>query len=207
MLKVSQAEIPLAAQILARGFFDDPMFSFVFLEPQNRRDALAAFFQVFLADTVRRGKVLISPDKEGAIAWYPCNVRIFDDSVDEVSAKLAQVAVTFGGSSAAERFEQIVSQIEKFEPKQAHCEIILIALVPEARGKGNGRDLISPVLNHVNEQQVGCYLVSSNPRNISFYERQGFRQISSIPNNSQLTLTGMWRDAVEVSMSPSLRVS
>lgn len=200
MLKVSQAEIPLAANILARGFFDDPMFSFIFLEPKNRLDALAAFFQVFLADTVRRGEVLIAPNENGAIAWYPSNVRVFNDDFDEVSAELAQVAITFGGLSAAERFEQIVSLGEKFEPQQAHCEIMLIALVPEARGKGIGRDLLFPVLNHANEQQVGCYLISSNPRNISFYEGQGFRQISSIPNNPQLALTGMWRDFAKASI-------
>ena len=200
MLKVSQAKIQLAAEILARGFFDDPMFSFIFPETENRLDALAAFFQVFLADTVPRGEVLIAPNEEGAIAWYPSNVRVFEDSFDEVSAELAQVAITFGGLSAAERFEQIVSQGEKFEPKQAHCQIMLIALVPEARGKGIGRDLLIPVLNYADEQQVSCYLVSSNPRNISFYERQGFRQIFSIPTNSTLSLTGMWRDAVKVSI-------
>lgn len=198
MLKVSQATIPQAAQILARGFFDDPMFSSLFPEQNNRLDALAAFFEVFLGDSVRRGEVSLAPNKEGAIAWYPSNVRVFDDRFDRVLAELTEVAMTFGGLSAAERFEQIGSQIEKFEPEQAYCEIILFALVPEARGKGIGGDLLSPVLNHADEQQVGCYLVSSNPRNISFYERQGFRQISRIPTNSPLSLTGMWRDAVKV---------
>ena len=57
MLKVSQTTIPLAAKILARGFFDDPLLSFIFPKTGNRLDALAAFFQVFLADTVQRGEV------------------------------------------------------------------------------------------------------------------------------------------------------
>lgn len=195
MLKVSQATIHLAAKILARGFFDDPMFSFVFSKTENRLDALAAFLKVFLADTVRRGEVLIMPNK-GAIAWYPSDVKVFDDEFNNVLAELIEVTITFGGMSAAERFEQICSQIEKFEPKQAYCEIILIALIPEARGKGIGRDLLSPVLNHADEQQVGCYLVSSNPRNIPFYKRQGFRQTSLIPTDSAISLNGMWRDAV-----------
>ena len=199
MLKVSQAKIPLAAQILARGFFDDPMLSFIFLERVNRLDALTAFFQVFLADTVRRGEVLIAPNEAGAIAWYPSDIQLFDDCFDEVLAELTEIITTFGGLSAAERFEQIGNQAEKFEPEQVHCEVMWIALIPEVRGKGIGRDLLSPVLNHANEQQVSCYLVSSNPQNISFYERQGFRQIFLIPTNSQLSLTGMWRDAVGVS--------
>ncbi|MBE9043398.1 GNAT family N-acetyltransferase [Pleurocapsales cyanobacterium LEGE 10410] len=199
MLKVSQATIPLAAQILCRGFVDDPMLSFIFLETENKLDALAAFFQVFLADTVRRGEVLIAPDEKGAIAWYPSDVKVFDDRFEEVMAELAEVAITFGGLAAAERLEQIGKQGEKFEPKQVHCEVLWIALIPEARGKGIGRDLLSPVVNYADEQQVGCYLVSSTPRNISFYQRQGFRQISSIPTDSTLTLTRMWRDAVQVS--------
>ncbi|MGV2830463.1 GNAT family N-acetyltransferase [Myxosarcina sp. GI1(2024)] len=196
MLKVSQAKISLAAKILARGFFDDPMLSFIFLERVNRLDALTAFFQVFLADTVRRGEVLIAPNEAGAIAWYPSDIRLFDDCFDEVLAELAEIITTFGGLEASERFEQIGSQAAKFEPKQIHCEVMWIALVPEARGKGIGKDLLSPVLNYADKQQVGCYLVSSTLRNISFYQRQGFQQIFSIPTDSQLALTGMWRDAV-----------
>lgn len=162
----------------------------------NRLDALTAFFQVFLADTVRRGEVLIAPNEAGAIAWYPSDIRLFDDCFDEVLAELAEIITTFGGLEASERFEQIGSQAAKFEPKQIHCEVMWIALVPEARGKGIGKDLLSPVLNYADKQQVGCYLVSSTLRNISFYQRQGFQQIFSIPTDSQLALTGMWRDAV-----------
>lgn len=97
MLKVSQATIPLAAKILARGFFDDPMLSFIFLERENRLDALTAFFQVFLADTVRRGEVLIAPNEAGAIAWYPSDIRLFDDLLLTTTYLEKNVGQYYGG--------------------------------------------------------------------------------------------------------------
>ena len=62
-------------------------------------------------------KFLIAPDEVGAIAWYPSDIEVFDDTFDGVLSELVEVAITFGGLEAAERLEQIGKQAEKFEPK------------------------------------------------------------------------------------------
>jgi ribosomal protein S18 acetylase RimI-like enzyme len=197
MLRISHDKIPTAAQILAQAFFEDPMLSFIFPNVESRRDALTAFFKVFLADSVKRGEVIIAPEDKGVIAWYPSDVQVFDDQFQEVLAQLAEVCTNFNGLEAGERLEQIGSKIEACEPTTARCEVLWIGLLPEARGKGMGSELLSPVFNYADQEKVGCYLVSSTPRNISFYERQGFRQVCPIPINDEVLLTGMWRDFVE----------
>ncbi|NJR24507.1 MAG: GNAT family N-acetyltransferase [Richelia sp. CSU_2_1] len=51
------------------------------------------------------------------------------------------------------------------EPTETHCEVFFIGLKPPARGKGIGKSLLQPVLDDADTKKVGCYLVSSNPRN------------------------------------------
>ena len=82
------------------------------------------------------------------------------------------------------------------EPETAHCEVFFIGLKPEARGKGIGQNLIQPVLDYADSKKVGCYLVSSSSRNISFYERHGFEKYCPIKISDSYSMTGMWRDFV-----------
>ncbi|MBW4422693.1 MAG: GNAT family N-acetyltransferase [Myxacorys californica WJT36-NPBG1] len=80
-----------------------------------------------------------------------------------------------------------------YEPTESRCEVLWIALVPEARGRGLGGHLLQSALDAGDAQGVGSYLVSSNPRNLSFYGRHGFRKISSIQISPTYSMTGMWR--------------
>jgi ribosomal protein S18 acetylase RimI-like enzyme len=194
MLKIAQSEKAIAASTLARGFCDDPLFSFVFPQAENRIAALEEMFQVFVADAIARGEVLLAPEKQGAIAWYPAGIQVFDDTFEAVLAEAFAIVAQFGGEDAMERFEQIGKIVQQHEPKDAHHEVFWLAIAQEARGKGLGGDLLRPVLDDADAKNVPCYLVSSNPRNISFYERHGFRQAIPMAINSAVLLTGMWRD-------------
>ncbi|WP_017316599.1 GNAT family N-acetyltransferase [Mastigocladopsis repens] len=197
MLRFSQEQTQKAAKILARGFIDDPTFSFILPQSETRLEALTAFFQLFVADGIKRGEVVFAPEEQGVSVWYPTEVAVYDDQFEETFAKVVSIASHFGGLEAGERFEQIGKKVEASEPVAPHCEVLWIALVPEARGKGIGGSLLQPVINYSNAKKVGCYLVSSNPRNISFYEKHGFRRVSPIQINDTHFMTGMWREPAE----------
>lgn len=86
-----------------------------------------------------------------------------------------------------------IAKIGTAEPTEPHCEVLFIGLKKEARGKGIGGNLLEPVLNSADTNKVGCYLVSSNYRNISFYERHGFEKYCPIQISNSYSMTGMWR--------------
>ena len=109
-----------------------------------------------------------------------------------VEAEINAIASRFGELKAIKRLEKIGQQVQPKAPSLPHHEIFWLAILPEARGKGIGSRLLKPVLGNADAEKVGCYLVSSNPRNIPFYQRHGFNQSSLIPI-STLTLVGMWR--------------
>ncbi len=176
----SQTQIQQAAKILAQGFIDDSSFSFIFGETENKLEALNAFFEIFVTDAMQRGKVILALEEQGACVWYPAEVPIFNEQFEQTLAEITSIISHFGGLEAGKRFEELIQKVGANEPKVPHCEVFFIALKPEARGKGIGESLLKPVLNYADTKQVGCYLVSSNPRNISFYERHGFYKFCPI---------------------------
>ncbi|WP_156114242.1 hypothetical protein [Myxosarcina sp. GI1] len=56
MEKISTNQTLLSASILARGFVDDPMWKFILPRSQNRLEILAAMFEVFVDDGIKRVK-------------------------------------------------------------------------------------------------------------------------------------------------------
>ncbi len=196
MLKNSQAQIQKTAQILTQGFIDDPSFAFIFGDNANKYQALNAFFELFVTDAMQRGEIIIAPEEQGACLWYPAEVEIFNDQFEQMLTEIISTISDFCGQESGKRFEEVIQKVGANEPEAPHCEVFFIALKPEARGKGIGESLLKPVLNYADTKQFACYLVSSNSRNISFYERHGFQKFCPIEINDSYSMTGMWRDFV-----------
>jgi ribosomal protein S18 acetylase RimI-like enzyme len=197
MLKNSQTQIQKTAQILTQGFIDDPSFAFIFGENANKFQALNAFFELFATDAMQRGEIIIAPEEQGACIWYPAEVEIFNEQFEQMLAEIISTTSHFCGMESGKRFEELIQQVGASEPEVPHCEVFFIALKPESRGKGIGESLLKPVLNYADTKKNGCYLVSSNSRNISFYERYGFQKFCPIEISDSYSMTGMWRGFVD----------
>ena len=196
MLENSQTKIQKTAQILTQGFIDDPSFSFVFGENANKFQVLNAFFELLVTDAMERGKIIIASEEQGACIWYPAEVEIFNAQFEQILAEIISTISHFCGYESGKRFEELIQKVGASEPEAPHCEVFFIGLKPEARGKGVGESLLKPVLNYADTTKFPCYLVSSNSRNISFYERYGFQRFCPIEISDSYSMTGMWRDFV-----------
>ncbi|MDX2272789.1 MAG: GNAT family N-acetyltransferase [Cyanobacteriota bacterium] len=186
-------KIQSVAAILARAFVDDPMFEFLFPDDSIRLQTLMAFFQPFVADGINRGEVLLAPANQGVCIWYPHEVCVFDDEFEAIINEVIAISTHFGGTEAGQRCEHLANQVGAYEPIDPRCEVLWIALLPDARGQGLGGHLLQPSLNAADAQGLGSYLVSSNARNHSFYERHGFCKRDAIQISSCYSMTGMWR--------------
>jgi ribosomal protein S18 acetylase RimI-like enzyme len=80
-------------------------------------------------------------------------------------------------------------------PHEPHWYLPLIAADPNWIGQGLGTLLMKHALRQCDEEGITAYLESSNPRNISLYERHGFRVIGAIQHGSSPTMTPMFRPA------------
>lgn len=64
-----------------------------------------------------------------------------------------------------------------------------------ARGSGRGRAAVAPTLATIDAEGWSCGLVSTNPRNVPFYERLGFVVVSDVSSpRGEVTLRPMHRE-------------
>lgn len=194
MLTNSSTQIQQVAKILAASFIDDPSFPFIFGDNSYQATDLNDFFEIFATDAMQRGQITIAPDEQGACIWYPAEVEIFHEQFEEVLGKIIDTISDIADKESGQRFEQLISKVSEHKPTQKYCEVFFIGMKPSARNKGIGNSLLKPVLNYADTNQVGCYIVSSNSRNISFYERHGFQKYCLIEISNSYSMTGMWRD-------------
>jgi ribosomal protein S18 acetylase RimI-like enzyme len=71
----------------------------------------------------------------------------------------------------------------------------MIAADPSQTGRGLGAALMKHALQICDEQGLPAYLESSNPRNISLYERHGFEVMGEIRTDTSPLMTPMYRAA------------
>jgi len=104
-------------------------------------------------------------------------------------------AVMQGGfrPGIAEDVGVVMKGMAEHHPHEPHWYLPVIAADPKWIGQGLGALLMKHALRRCDEQGSVAYLESSNPRNIPFYERHGFRIIGRIQSGSSPALTPMLR--------------
>jgi ribosomal protein S18 acetylase RimI-like enzyme len=125
---------------------------------------------------------------EGAAMWLPPGVL---PDEEQLAGLLFGVLAEEIGQDAANFF---ISMAE-YHPKEPCWYLAVLAVDPAWQAKGYGGALMKEALAMIDKQGMPAYLESSNPRNISLYERHGFERIGEIQFGSSPVLTPMLRSA------------
>ncbi|MCL4540292.1 MAG: GNAT family N-acetyltransferase, partial [Bacteroidetes bacterium] len=75
---------------------------------------------------------------------------------------------------------RIFSKLDKVHLREPHWYIQVLGVHPNHQGKGLGGKLLRPVLQKADEAGVAVYLESSNPKNLDFYRKHGFKVTEEI---------------------------
>ena len=90
---------------------------------------------------------------------------------------------------------QIMQQMARYHPKEPHWYLPLIGIDPAHQGRGLGGALMRHATDICDRDGVPAYLESSNERNLSLYERNGFRVVGELQALGHgPTLWRMWRE-------------
>ena len=82
-----------------------------------------------------------------------------------------------------------------YHPDEEHWYLPVIGVDPAHQGQGIGAALMKHALATIDAQGLPACLESSNPRNISLYERHGFEAADAIQRGSSPVVTPMYRAA------------
>ena len=89
----------------------------------------------------------------------------------------------------------VMEQMAGVHPSEPHWYLPLIGVDPLYQGRGLGDALMAHALRRCDADHLPAYLESTNPRNISLYERHGFKAIGRIQVGMSPPLVPMLRAA------------
>jgi ribosomal protein S18 acetylase RimI-like enzyme len=190
----TDADAAEVGRILAAGFAEDPVLTWVFQEP-GRASKLACFFQFLAREAlVPLGATYLLPGS--CTAWTPPGTPPWPpDRVERFGAELGELCTP--GDLA--RLDVLDTATQEQHPSEPLWYLGVIATVPSSQGKGLGGALLEQSLAVVDRANQPAYLESTNPRNISLYQRHGFETIGLIELPDGPSLTKMWRAAQRLS--------
>lgn len=176
-------------RVLAAGFSDDPVLTWVFAEPDRQRK-LDVFFGFLAAEAlVPLGATYLGP--ESCAAWTPPDPDPWPD--DRGARFVAALSPVCTGEEFA-RLTALDGAMSAVHPHASHWYLGLIATVPAHRGRGRGAGLLAHTLATVDTAGLPAYLEATSERNAALYARFGFVRTGTITVPDGPSLIAMWRE-------------
>jgi ribosomal protein S18 acetylase RimI-like enzyme len=192
---VTPGDLGALGGVLGRAYADDPVWSWVYPQPDRSR-RLARMFRSLLDATRDRGAtVLTDQARRGAAIWQ----RSDDRSLGALGN--LRMGTTMIASGARIRPSSAVMRaIERRHPQEPHWYLAVLGTDPAHQGEGVGSALVRHVVDDQANISEPAYLETETEANVPFYERHGFEVIGQldVPRGGP-HLWLMWRDPPESS--------
>lgn len=164
-----------AGAALAASHAEYPAFCSVFPDRHRRARALLPFFTATVKDAINFGVVHAAFDGStvlGAAVWlppggFPWSARRQAVAVPEFLRVLAAYPSRFP------TFIRYGVAAQHAHPSDDHWYLVALGVRPGAQRTGLGTQLLAPVLQRAGQDKTCCYLETSDPSNVAFYERLG----------------------------------
>jgi GNAT superfamily N-acetyltransferase len=164
-------DLPAIVQTWVDAFADDPFLRWI--QPDD--DGWSEFGSAWMATVAdllfERGHLYVTDPSDVAVGWVPPDVALVTpDVVERVHSLVAQHA---GEARAEAALGTIVAARAEAED-DSHWTLQYLGVRPDRQGRGLGAIAVAPMLEVCDAESVACALVSTNARNVPFYERVGF---------------------------------
>ena len=179
-------EMPQAVASIVAAFITDPIARFAWPAPYDYLRAMPLATREFAGGSVEHDTAFVSDDCCGVAFWFPPGAHPDGEALERV----------FRETAKPEHLEDLLATFEKMEqshPDAPHWYLPRSGVEPNAQGRGLGGTLMRHVVTRCDHEGVLAYLESSNPRNITLYERHGFEVIGKIQVGAGPIVTPMLR--------------
>jgi len=171
----------ILAPLFGHAFVDDPMMGWTLGEPPRSPDRYIPCFAAFLERALPHGVVWEGTahgdagTAVGAAVWIPPGR--FEKWADHPWNQPRILELTDDGGRRYDRFWQWVDEHSPTEPAWL---LDSVAVEPAVQGRGFGSALITAGLDRARTDGQGAYLSTGTERNVTIYERLGFRVVKAI---------------------------
>lgn len=174
--------------VLALAFSVDPMARWSLPDPAKYLATFPLITKAFGGSAFEKGTAYMANGFSGAALWLPPGIGSDEESLKRLFDENT-------GDDIKEDMQYIFEEMGKFHPTEPHWYLPMIGVDPVHQGAGIGSALMTEALKAVDRDGSVAYLESSNPRNISLYQRHGFEVIGEIQSGNSPVLRPMLRKA------------
>ncbi|MCZ6854951.1 MAG: GNAT family N-acetyltransferase [Gammaproteobacteria bacterium] len=184
----TELEVEATVQALVLGFGSDPVTRWIWPEPLEYVQGMAAFARAYGGKAFAQQSAYVCDGFAGAALWLPPGVH-----PDE-----AELEAVVGNRMDPTRRQDVVRALERLEeyhPTEPCWTLPLIAVDVAHQGQGLGGLLMKHALRRCDADGTPAYLESSNPQNITLYARHGFEVVGEVREGDCPVFTPMVRPA------------
>ena len=167
-----RSDLPAISELWVDAFAADPYLRWI--QPDDRLwPAFGGAWMTFIAELVfERGHTYLCDPGDVAVAWVPPDVALVGP--DDV-ARGRSIIAEHAGEARADDAVATIMAARANALEEPHWTLQYLGVRVSRQGTGLGVAAVAPILRVCDTEGLPCGLVSTNPRNLSFYERLGFR--------------------------------
>jgi ribosomal protein S18 acetylase RimI-like enzyme len=180
------SELERAIATLTVAFAADPFTRWVWPAAADFLEHFPMVLREFGVHAAANQSVYVTDDFGGASLWMPPAVQPND-------AALVAIIERSVRGKRKEDFLEVFGQMGSYHPEDAHWYLPMIGVDPSRQNAGNGSALLKHALARCDGEGVPAYLESSNPMNITLYQRHGFEIMGEIRVADSPPMTPMLR--------------
>jgi GNAT superfamily N-acetyltransferase len=182
----TEAERRSVCDVVTLAFVTDPLARWAIPDPTRYLASFPAFVDAFGGPGLAHDASYVANGLRGAALWLPPGVEPDDESMNAIMARTVAGDVL---PDLAALFEQMGG----YHPHEPHWYLPMIGVDPAQQGRGYGAALMRHAVQRFDAEGSLAYLESSNPRNISLYQRHGFEILGTVQVGASPTVTPMLR--------------
>jgi ribosomal protein S18 acetylase RimI-like enzyme len=175
-------------QTAVLAFVTDPMARWINDRAAPYLEATTDFFDAFGGRSFAQGTAWTVNDGQAVAMWLP-------PGTEPDGERMVSILRDNTPAHKLEEMMVVLEQMGKFHPHEEHWYLPVIGCDPLYLGQGLGGMLMKAAIGQVDASGLPAYLESSNPRNVSLYERHGFEVIGEIQHGSSPVMLPMYRAA------------
>jgi ribosomal protein S18 acetylase RimI-like enzyme len=187
-VQVGEADRRRAIQTIVLAFAADPVIRWFYPEPWRYLAHYGDFVEAFGGQAFGEGSAWTLDDYLATAIWLSPASRLDDDAIVH----------HLESTVAPQKFKDlldVLGQMDAGHPVGPHWYLAWIGVDAAMQGRGLGNALMAQCLEVVDADPTPVYLDNTNPRNVAFYERHGFRVVGESQAGACPPLVGMLRDA------------
>jgi ribosomal protein S18 acetylase RimI-like enzyme len=172
-----------AGMVLGRAFQDDPLWTAVMPDPEERRAQLTAMFSGLAKTTVAaKGVAETTSGIEGVALWLPPGRDIGLWAMLTSGLALPRFAMRLRAPDRR-RMSAVLRQVDQRRKElmpEPHWYLSAIGVEPESQGRGVGSALVRSGIEKASHEDRPLYLETETKGNVGYYEHLGFEVVEEM---------------------------